>query len=79
MLLDFSNDPVVMVQKHVIDSDEDQDDHKAPQSSYPRGSISEYDSSSCDEGELQLSQASDGSNNHETSSTTKGESGGNNR
>ena len=64
MLLDFSNDTnVVMVQKHVVDSDnESGDDHrKAPQgsSSFPRGgSISEYDSSSCDEGELnqQLSQ-----------------------
>ena len=84
MLLDFSNDTnVVMVQKHVVDSDnESGDDHrKAPQgsSSFPRGgSISEYDSSSCDEGELQqLSQEanSESSNSHETSTTTKTASG----
>ena len=69
MLLHFTNDTstVVMVQKHVIDSDPenggDNNRNKAvPQgssslSSFPRGgSISEYDSSSCDEGELQLSQ-----------------------
>lgn len=87
MLLDFSNDSnVVMVQKHVVDSDnESGDDHrKAPQgsSSFPRGgSISEYDSSSCDEGELnqQLSQeasSSEGSNSHGTSITTKAAASG---
>ena len=71
MLLDFTNDTssVVMVQKHVIDSDPEEngggDNNRSKAvtqgsssvSSFPRGgSISEYDSSSCDEGELQLSQ-----------------------
>ena len=56
MLLDYSNDPV-MVQKHVIDSD-DELGGKNPEE-YPKsiGSISEYDSNSSDE--EQLSQPSD--------------------
>ena len=64
MLLDFSNDPV-MVHKHVIgDSDEDREpgedggDLKSGLSKYPGGgSISEYDSNTSDE--EQLSQASE--------------------
>merc|ERR1712018_536721 len=56
MLLDYSNDPV-MVQKHVIDSD-DELGEKNPEE-YPKsiGSISEYDSTSSDE--EQLSQPSE--------------------
>ena len=70
MLLDFNtNDTasVVMVQKHVIDSDPENENGDSNRnkavtqgssvSSFPRGgSISEYDSSSCDEAELQFSQ-----------------------
>ena len=72
MLLHFTNDTssVVMVQKHVIDSDPEENgggdnnsrskavtQGSSSVSSFPRGgSISEYDSSSCDEGEVQLSQ-----------------------
>ena len=61
MLLDHSNDPI-MVQKHVIDSDEDDVGGKDSNIDFTgksgRGSISEYDSTSSDEGD-QLSQASD--------------------
>lgn len=56
MLLEFSNDsdPVQMVQKHSVDSEEEsQDEPRKPQStSFPRGgSLSEFssDTSSCDE------------------------------
>ena len=57
MLLDYSNDPV-MVQKHVIDSDDDLAGKEAIE--YPKsgGSISEYDSTSSD-GEDHLSQSSE--------------------
>ena len=56
MLLDHSNDPV-MVQKNVIDSDDDLNGKDTIAYTKSVGSISEYDSTSSDE--EQLSQASE--------------------
>ena len=56
MLLDYSNDPV-MVQKNVIDSDDDLNGKDTIAYTKSVGSISEYDSTSSDE--EQLSQASE--------------------